>query len=138
MFIKKNIFLSAIFFLTLIAIPLLFLPFDQVLAKSVLPGVGDNPDFFSLVKALINILIAIAAMLAVVFITIGGLQYMTTDSISGKEDGKENIKNAILGLLLALISWLILYTINPSLVKFEVEGISYELDGSFVSIYHNE
>ena len=138
MFIKKNISLRIIYFPILITVFLFLLSFNQVSAESVLPGVSGDAGFFELVRALINILIALAAMLAVVFITIGGLQYMTTDSISGKEDGKNTIKNALLGLLLALVSWLILFTINPSLVKFEVKGISYKPESYFVSVYQNE
>jgi hypothetical protein len=43
---------------------------------------------------------------------------MTTESISGKSGAKERIKNAIIGLLIALLIWIILNTINPNLLKF--------------------
>jgi len=62
--------------------------------------------------------IAIAVALTVVMITLGGIQYMTTDSWSKKDEGKQKVKDAFTGLALALISWLILYTINPCLVSF--------------------
>ena len=64
--------------------------------------------------------IALAGALAVIEIIVGGIQYMGTESISNKGDATERIKNAVLGLLLALGAWLILNTINPKLVKFDL------------------
>src|SRR5689334_12127314 len=64
------------------------------------------------------IAIAIAVVAALTFIIWGGIEYMTTDSWSGKNDGKTKIQDALYGLGLALVSWLLLYTINPTLVSF--------------------
>jgi len=58
--------------------------------------------------------------LAVIMIIWGGIQYMSTDAISGKSEAKNTIQNAIWGLLLAISAWLILNTINPDLVKFNL------------------
>lgn len=77
---------------------------------------ASEGNFTPYLDGLVTILIGIAASLAVIFITIGGVQYITTDSLTGKESGKETINNALLGLLLALASWLILNTINPDLI----------------------
>jgi hypothetical protein len=62
--------------------------------------------------------IALAVVLALVMIIWGGIQYMTTDSFTGKDEGKGRIQEALKGLGLALVSWLLLYTINPDLVNF--------------------
>ncbi len=67
-------------------------------------------------KSLYTFGIAIASALAVLMITLGGVQYSTTDAIGGKSEGKEKIKSALVGLLLALLSYTILNTINPYLV----------------------
>jgi len=64
--------------------------------------------------------LAIAAALAVIMIVWGGVEYMLSESLFSKEAGKERIKNAILGLLLALTSYLILWTINPNLLNFKL------------------
>jgi hypothetical protein len=64
--------------------------------------------------------LAIAAALSVIMIVWGGVQIMTTDSWTGKSSGKQKIWDAIWGLLLALVSWLILYTINPDILKFKL------------------
>lgn len=66
---------------------------------------------------IIKILIGIAAVLAVIMIVMGGIEYMTSDFVSSKEEGKKRITNAIIGLLIALGAYLILYTVNPNLLK---------------------
>ncbi len=65
--------------------------------------------------------IALATGLAVLMIILGGIEYITTDAIGGKEEGKERISNAILGLLLALSSFVILKTIDPNLVNVSLD-----------------
>ena len=64
--------------------------------------------------------ISIAAAMAFVMITYGGIMYMTSDAITGKTQGKEYITNAIYGLLLVIGSWVILNTINPGILKFNL------------------
>ncbi len=64
--------------------------------------------------------VSIAVVLSIIMIILGGIQYMTTDSVSNKSDGKNKIKGAVVGLILALGSWLILNTINPQLVNLRV------------------
>ncbi len=66
---------------------------------------------------LIKIIIGFSAVLAMVMIVVGGIEYMTSDLISSKEAGKETVTNAILGLLIALGAYLILSTINPQLLS---------------------
>jgi len=60
--------------------------------------------------------VGIVAVSAMIMLVIGGVQYMT----AGDRDpgsAKTRITNAIWGLVLALCSWLILYTINPDLTQ---------------------
>jgi hypothetical protein len=61
--------------------------------------------------------------LAVVMIVIGGIEYMTTELISGKEAGKERILHAIFGLLLALGAWTLLNQINPDILKTDLSSL---------------
>ena len=72
------------------------------------------------IKGAFNLAIGIAAALAIIMIIIGGIQYMGSESLGGKSAGRKRINDAVLGLLLALGSYLILFTINPSLVNFNV------------------
>ncbi len=66
------------------------------------------------------LLIALAGGLAVIMIVIGGIQYLSTDAVSGKSEGKQRIVNALVGLLLAIASYIILNTINPQTLKFNL------------------
>lgn len=77
-----------------------------------------NPcPFGKYLNILIKLFLGIAGVLAVIMIVWGGIQYMTSELASSKEEGKKSITNAILGLLLALGAWLILNTINPDLLN---------------------
>lgn len=78
-----------------------------------------------LVKKYVKIAIQLAGMLAVIMIIVGGIQYVSTDSWSGKSDGKQRIQAALGGLALALASYIILNTINPALtdLNFTIEPV---------------
>lgn len=98
-----------------------------------LPGVSKTTDFAGLVSALINIVIAIGVLLAVIVLAVGGFQYMLQDAVTTKESAKKTMTAAILGLIILLGSWLILYVINPgivtdiSFIRGEGSGISKPL-----------
>ncbi|MFA6251256.1 MAG: pilin [Candidatus Paceibacterota bacterium] len=70
-------------------------------------------DYFQLI---FELAIALCAVLAVVMIVIGGIQYMGNESIFGKTEAKSKIKYAIGGLLIALGAYALLNTINPDLL----------------------
>jgi len=73
--------------------------------------------FKEYVEYAFNLIIALSAAAAVFMIVFGGFQYMTTDSWKGKSEGLGKVKNALLGLLLVLGSYLLLRTIDPRLVN---------------------
>jgi len=89
-----------------------------------IPGVTSGTNltsgagFSNLVNALFKILISAGALLAVLMLTIGGIQYMTSSSIGNKKQGLDRAWAAIYGLLLIAATWLILNTINPKLLNF--------------------
>jgi hypothetical protein len=66
---------------------------------------------------MIELIIGISGVLAVVMIVMGGIEYMGSELISSKEEGKSKIQNALFGLLIALCAWALLNTINPDLLK---------------------
>lgn len=78
-------------------------------------AVQNTVNFETYVQNMINLLIALSAVAAVVMIVWGGIEYMTTSSISGKGAGLDKVRHAIYGLLLVLCSFLILQTIDPRL-----------------------
>jgi len=92
------------------------------------------------INIIVTIVIAIAGVLAVVMLIVGGVQYMTTDALAGKSDARATITKAILGLILALASYVILKTINPNLVNVnpDIKNIEYTAtvgaDGAVIPI----
>jgi hypothetical protein len=95
-----------------------------------LEPIGTNSDqitkvnvettFGSYLNAIFQIGVAMAGVFGVLLIVIGGITYMTSDVITKKSEGRDQIKKAILGVFLALMSWLLLNTIDFGLVDFEV------------------
>ncbi len=77
---------------------------------------GTRINFQNYLQYAFNLFIFICAAAAVFMIVWGGFEYMTTDSWNGKSAGLEKAKNAVLGLLLVLTSYIILRTIDPRLV----------------------
>ena len=87
-----------------------------------LPGVelngGNNLSGY--LSALFRIGIGVAAVLAVIMIMIGGFQYMGSDSVTSKSEGRERITGAILGLMLLLFSVVLLQTIYRPITSLQL------------------
>jgi hypothetical protein len=124
--------------LVLITVAVMFIAFSSVAlavepnrnyTPLALPQSGDitiranNPA--TLIIDIFRYTIAASAALAIVMIIIGGIQYMSTDAWSGKKDGKERIKQALVGLLLVMLTFLILQTINPKIVDISFLNKSF-------------
>lgn len=133
--LKKTIAtLILVFILTGVTTPIYYTfayePTDYVLL-SPLPGVGEKEKFDpstpgalgAYLNDLIPLFIGICAVLAVIMIVMGGIQYMTSELIPSKEAAKGKIINAMLGLLLALGAWVILYTINPNILDISLSTL---------------
>ncbi len=88
------------------------------------PTIKNDPncrvDFAKYIPAVVKLIIQIAGALAVIMIVVGGIQYVSTDAIQGKEEGKGKIQNAVYGLLLALASFVILQTLNPKTLELDL------------------
>jgi len=74
-----------------------------------------STTFGQFLNSLFNIALTLGAVLAVLIIATAGLQYMTTDAVSGKTSGKEGIQRAVTGILMLLGIWLFFETINPDI-----------------------
>lgn len=83
---------------------------------------GDN-KIGGYLNVMIRIFIGICAVLAVIMIVVGGLEYMTSELISNKENGKHRIRGAIFGLILALGAWTILNQINPDILNTDLKSL---------------
>ncbi len=70
--------------------------------------------------------LSIVTIFAVLMIMVGGIIWLTGGGSADKVSrAKDYIQGALIGLMIALFSYLILYTINPGLVKYESLKIKY-------------
>jgi hypothetical protein len=80
----------------------------------------NNSDILQYLSNLYTFAIAIAGGLAVIRIVYSGIKYMLSDIVTDKGEAKKSIQAAVYGLLMALGSYVFLYTLNPNLVKFNL------------------
>ncbi|HEY4508701.1 MAG TPA: hypothetical protein VJC13_00235 [Candidatus Paceibacterota bacterium] len=88
-----------------------------------LPGIGDatgKTDLTTYIPAAFKFGIGLAAVMAFVMITFGGIMYATSDAITGKSQGREYIEHALWGLILVIGAYVLLYTINPKILSFDL------------------
>ena len=79
-------------------------------------GISFDSDIGDILTGLYRFGVAIAGVSALVMFTYGGMRYLTAgDSPSGVGVAKKAMQNAIFGLALVVLSYLILYLINPDL-----------------------
>ena len=115
--IKKTTFIIA--FISAIFVSVSFMvakAYEPLVRLPGLPSTGDI-NLSQYVVGLYNFLLSIVGIVAVMMLIIGGMKYITAAgnaSIIG--DAKDTISSAIFGLLLALLSWVIVSTINPDVL----------------------
>lgn len=101
---------------------LLFTPFislAQYTPMEKIPGFDKPTDFPEYLMQIYKFGLGAIGVSAMFMIMIGGYMYLTSagnTSQTGK--AKAVIADAIAGLVLALVSYVLLYTINPDLVNF--------------------
>jgi hypothetical protein len=90
-------------------------------------GVTEKANINTYIKAMFQLAIGIAGGLAVLRIVMGGIKYMTSEAFGDKSDAKDTIYHAVIGLLLAISAYTILYTVNPRLVSFDfsIAGLKF-------------
>ena len=90
--------------------------YDPLVRLPGLPATGPI-NLSQYVIGLYNFLLSIVGIVAVMMLIIGGMKYITAaGNASVIGDAKDTIWNAIFGLLLALLSWVIVSTINPDVL----------------------
>ncbi len=83
-----------------------------------IPGIDANePGLGAYINALYRLAISLAALLAVVKIVIAGAKYMLDDIVTHKEEAKQDIWGALMGLLVIIGAVVILNTINSDLTE---------------------
>ncbi|NIQ00431.1 MAG: hypothetical protein GWM98_08350 [Nitrospinaceae bacterium] len=85
-----------------------------------LPGVttagSPVPSFANYLAGVFNLALGVAIVLAIIVLVIAGIQYIGGASNEAvRKDARDRIWGAIIGLLIALGSFLLLQTINPDI-----------------------
>ncbi len=115
---------------------------ESYISLAPIPGLTDgttlgtnstqaSPGFSAYLRQLYTWVVAAASGLAVVMIMWGGVEYMTSAGGGGVEEAKKRISASIMGLLLALGSYIILATVNKDLLNlnFNLGTISVMQEG---------
>lgn len=81
-------------------------------------GEIDNiNDFYIIIANLIQIGLILSGMLAIIFISWSGIQYITSQGDPGKvQSAKSGIRNAIVGLILAAGSYMVVRFFTERLI----------------------
>lgn len=96
-----------------------------------IPGV-DTGNFLNYLRDIYNFLISIVGILAMAALVYGGFRYLTSvGNPAAVEDAKDIINSAVIGLVLALSSWLILNEINPDVLVLKKPGEIGALPGKY-------
>lgn len=81
-------------------------------------GLNKDAEIGDVLAGIYRFALGLVGLSALIMVVFGGIFYMSAgDSQQRVKQGQEYIKNALWGLVLALLSYLILWTINPDLVK---------------------
>ena len=121
----KKTFLLIIFFASLVGVAsaatagqLTYTPLEPFSAWDAKAGAYD--DFAKYINTIFKLLITLGALFAVVMLVVAGIGYMVSEAAIDIQKAKDRAVAALWGLLLLTGCWLILYTINPNLLKFNL------------------
>ena len=134
--------LKSFSFVTILSFPLFaFAAFDYTpLQPITIPGGGklNDPNILKYLANIYTFAIAIAGGLAVIRIVWAGVKYMLSDVVTNKKDSIQEIKAAVYGLLMALGAFVFLETLNPNLVKFNLNiSATNKISGDATGLYNS-
>ncbi|MBU0646276.1 pilin [Patescibacteria group bacterium] len=92
-------------------------------------AVADVGDYIS---AIYTWLLGAALTVAIVMVMIGGLQYVISAGGGKAKEAKDRISNAVIGFVLLLFAYVILFTVNPNLLDLTMPPIPMVKTVAFV------
>lgn len=126
--IKKTILFTII---TLVFVIPFFVYAVEYVPIEEIPLVGRQPELTNYLKGIFQFGVAAIAIVSMLTIMIGGYLYIFSGGSEGVKKAKTMIVNALLGLGLALVSWIIVYTINPDLIELKgIRSVKIDIKGS--------
>ncbi|MBI4093867.1 hypothetical protein HY417_02795 [Candidatus Kaiserbacteria bacterium] len=112
-----------------------FVPLECFQGSRKLTGAYNTDDLGPFMNKVFVGAISLGAILAVLRLAWAGFVYLSSDLWTSKDKAKEIIQETLLGLFLLLGIWLILYQINPDILKLKV---GFESSGSATGNYPND
>jgi hypothetical protein len=86
-----------------------------------LGNVTTVSDLGNYIQVAYNVLLGIGTTIAIVMLMVGGFQYVLGAGAPEQlAKGKKRMKDAVIGLVLLMSAYVILFTVNPQLVKLQV------------------
>lgn len=123
---KKSYFKFLFVIITVFILLFIFLPFEKIHGAKVTitePPRGVGLNYY--IRWLFVTGLSIVGISALVMIIYGGIYYLTAgESVARRDEGKDIIKNALMGMGLLIISVTLLETINPHLIRLKSGGLS--------------
>jgi hypothetical protein len=81
-------------------------------------GVPNQSSFSEIATRIIEILLAVAGLVAVVFLIVGGFRYITAGgNEETAESAKKTILNAIIGIVIVILAFVIVRVISNALIS---------------------
>jgi hypothetical protein len=109
---------ATLFVATGLLVPVMVFAEEYASLSGPIPFLEDWSDLGTVWNAFLMISVVVAAILAVIMLAIGGFKYMASESVFKVQGAKEQMANAIIGLLIVLAAILILVTINSNIINF--------------------
>lgn len=90
----------------------------EVKAANGCAGAGNQADISEVVIGIINGVVGSLALVAVIFIVVGGVNYMTSAGDSGKiQKAKNTILYAVIGLVICVLAFAIVNFVIANVIK---------------------
>jgi hypothetical protein len=81
-------------------------------------GFFDTSSIGDLITRILKVLLGLAGMIAVGLIVVGGFQYITSaGNAEQAEKGRATLVNAIIGLVIVMVAWLLVSLVTNTLLK---------------------
>lgn len=122
---------KSLILITFLVLGFVFLVGDSSFAQTYkplepIPGTpeGDQSTFPGYIEAIYRFAIWTVGIAALLMISIGGFMYFTAAGNTSRiETAKKVIGDALFGLVAVMVAWIILYKINPDLVRINLDSV---------------
>lgn len=115
--------------LTIFVMVFLFAAPFLVSAQFTLPsatgtGLPDQSKASEIILKVINVLLAVAGLVAVIFLIVGGFRYILAGgNEESAESAKKTITNAIIGIVIIILAFVIVRVVSNALVQSNSTGV---------------